>query len=87
MRATAAAIKRGDAISDKTPGIQQDLLKSINKRLLEQNRHEDRAVTNTIFYAVGRGGEVSTSIWDTTEWDTKQEQLLMDWPELKKRST
>jgi hypothetical protein len=46
MRATSAAIKRGDAISDKTPEIQRDLLKSINTRLLEENRHEDRAVNN-----------------------------------------
>ena len=37
-----------------------------------------------LYHAVGRGGEVSTSTWNSAQWEDGREFLSLDWGELKK---
>ena len=44
---------------------------------------ETRAAICSIRQACGRGGEVSTSVWDTAYWDKEESLVTLDWREAK----
>ncbi|MGH7954610.1 MAG: hypothetical protein ACREOZ_01480, partial [Gloeomargaritales cyanobacterium] len=87
MRGRAEAIRRGDPISEKTIGISRSTLKAMCVHLMKQNTptaYESRCVLSSLFHATGRGGEVSTSTWDSAYWDLDGDMLIFDWRETKK---
>ena len=43
-----------------------------------------RCVILILYHAAGRGGEVSTSTWNSAQWEDNCEFLSLDWGELKK---
>jgi uncharacterized protein YihD (DUF1040 family) len=87
VRGIVAAIKRGESIGEKTEGIHRELLMDLTKCLLKNNTCdaiEARAVLVMLYHAVGRGGEVSTSNWDTAIWEKREGgRFYLDWGEVK----
>jgi hypothetical protein len=88
MRARVAAIARGEPVENRTVGIHRDLIIKICDQLLEEGTvaaMEERAILTTLYHAVGRGGEVSTSNWDTAIWQVVQGEgrFCLNWGELK----
>jgi hypothetical protein len=82
----AAAILRGETISDKRKGIRRKLLREICMYLLKQPNQipkVERVVILALYYAVGRGGEVSAMNFNTMEWDAEDERLWTGWFEFK----
>lgn len=88
LRASVAAIARGEAISKKTVGFSRKTLANCCRFLMKQENeglgYEERCVILILFHAVGRGGEVSTSTWNSAQWEEEREFLSLDWGELKK---
>ena len=86
MRASVAAIRRGEAISRRKRPIRRALLLRLVKHVLKSNSPEAyrmRAVLNMLRSSVGRSGEVSTASWAFSEWSPEDDVLLMNWPEVK----
>ena len=87
VRGIVAAIKRGESIGERTEGIHRELLMEIADSLLKKNTRESiesRAVLVMLYHAVGRGGEVSTSNWDTAIWEQcRGGRFYLDWGEVK----
>mmetsp|Transcript_12653 Transcript_12653/g.18593 ORF Transcript_12653/g.18593 Transcript_12653/m.18593 type:complete len:184 (-) Transcript_12653:11-562(-) len=87
MRATAAAIARGDIVAEKAVGVARQTIIEMSKHLMDQADeslgYEERAVLTTLYHAVGRGGEVSASTWDSSYWELDREHFVLDWGEVK----
>lgn len=84
IRSRVDAIKRGKSPEDKTEGLHADLLRRINHELISQNRFYDRAVLNALYHEVGRSSEVALWTWESTKWNScQEEQLESDWREVK----
>mmetsp|Transcript_19499 Transcript_19499/g.42365 ORF Transcript_19499/g.42365 Transcript_19499/m.42365 type:complete len:741 (+) Transcript_19499:209-2431(+) len=88
MRASVECIKRGGTVSKKAVGFARAALANSCEFLMGQDNqslgYEERLVLLMLFHAVGRGGEVSTSTWDSARWDEDREFLELDWGEFKK---
>jgi hypothetical protein len=87
IRGKVEAICRGDSIGERTEGIHRELLIDIAEALLKRNTSESiqgRAVLVMLYHAVGRGGEVSTSNWNTALWEMcRGGRFYLDWGETK----
>jgi hypothetical protein len=88
VRAAAACILRGESISEKAVGIARSTLKEMCRWLMSQENQvigaEELCILVILFHAVGRGGEVSASTWDSAHWDVDREMSVLEWGELKK---
>jgi hypothetical protein len=85
---SVAAIKRGEQIENRTVGIHRELLVRICDVLLSvgtSSALENRAVILALYHAVGRGGEVSTSNWNTAGWEVinGEGRFSLNWGETK----
>lgn len=86
VRGRAEAIKRGDPVKESTLGIRRKLLKRISKHLVQEGTqlaYSERAILNTLYAAVGHGGEVSTVNMDILRWDEDDEALWTAWNQSK----
>ena len=87
MRASVAAIKRGESINKKTRAIRRKMMKGIILHVLKKNNtadaYEDRLVLAMLRSAVGRSGEVSTANWKFAHWCDEAQMLITEWPEVK----
>ncbi|EJK44324.1 hypothetical protein THAOC_37144, partial [Thalassiosira oceanica] len=87
MKATVECIKRGGRVTKKAVGMSTEALKSTALFLLKQDNkslgYEDRAILVTLYHAVGRGGEVDSSTWESAQYDTDRSMLVFDWGESK----
>ena len=87
IRGKVEAICRGDSIGERIEGIHRELLIDIAEALLKRNTSESiqgRAVLVMLYHAVGRGGEVSTSNWNTALWELcRGGRFYLDWGETK----
>jgi hypothetical protein len=88
IRASVASIARGESVSKKTVGFSRQTLANCCRFLMHQESealgYEERCVILVLYHAVGRGGEVSTSTWNSAQWEDGREFLSFDWGELKK---
>ena len=88
MKATVECIKRGGRVSKKAIGMSEEALKSTALFLLKQDDatlgNEERAILVTLYHAVGRAGEVDSSVWDFATYDVDRAMLVFDWGESKK---
>jgi hypothetical protein len=88
VRMATACILRGEKISEKAIGVSRETLLKMCLFLLKQEDQvlgcEERCVLVILFHAVGRGGEISASTWDSTSWDEDRQMLVLDWGEFKK---
>lgn len=85
-RGRAEAIRRGEAVRQSTRAIRRKLLTRIAEHLLKKGTAasmEERAVLLTLYHAVGRGGEVSTTNFDLMQWDEDDEALWTIWNQVK----
>ena len=82
MRASVAAIKRGESVNKKTRAIRRKMMKEIIIFLLKKNNnaaaYEDRFVLAMLRSAVGRSGEVSTVNWKFAHWCDEAEMLITE---------
>ena len=86
MRLFVQAVKRGQPIVKPKKKIRRKKLAEINEFLLKSNTNEsyqNRAVLNLLRSSIGRGGELSTSCWETVFWDPEDELIVMQWSEEK----
>ncbi|EJK48593.1 hypothetical protein THAOC_32595, partial [Thalassiosira oceanica] len=87
MKATVECIKRGGRVTKKAVGMSTEALKSTALFLPKQDNkslgYEDRAILVTLYHAVGRGGEVDSSTWESAQYDTDRSMLVFDWGESK----
>ena len=87
-RGNAAAIKRGEPLEKRTKGVHAQLLESICDALMKEGTSdamEERSVLLSLYHSVGRGGEVSTSNWESATWEVIHEQshFGLNWGETK----
>ena len=81
MRASVAAILRGEPVAKWKKNIRRRLHHRLVKHTLQANTkgaYEMRAVLNMHRSSVGRSGEVSTANWQFVEWDEDDRVLLMN---------
>ncbi|EJK45785.1 hypothetical protein THAOC_35583 [Thalassiosira oceanica] len=87
MKATVECIKRGGRVSKKAVGMSAETLKSTALFLLKQEDanlgYEERAILVTLYHAVGRGGEVDSSVWNFASYDEDRAMIVFDWGESK----
>ncbi|MGH7955285.1 MAG: hypothetical protein ACREOZ_04925, partial [Gloeomargaritales cyanobacterium] len=86
-RGATQAFLRGEPLSEKTVEISCSALKEMCLHLMKKNTavaYESRCALTTLFHACGRGGEVSSSTWDSVFWDADNSMMVLDWRELKK---
>ena len=87
MRGRIAAIDRGETISDQAIGCSRDTLVEMALFLMRENTplsYEERCILTTLFHAVGRGGEISASTWNSAYFHALEGMLVFDWREYKK---
>jgi len=86
-RAAVAAISRGESVTRKAVGLSRKALINCCRWLMRQEDqrlgYEERCILVTLYHAVGRGGEVSTSAWNNAEWNVDHEFLSLKWGEVK----
>ena len=86
MRATVAAIERGEDVCSKTLSVGRHITVEITRYLLKQDKsecYENRAVLAMLRQAVGRGGEIGSFVWQTSSFNHDTEQWELDWPKEK----
>jgi hypothetical protein len=86
MRATVAAIERGEQVNKKTLSVGRQIIIYVTRHLLKQDKaesYENRAVLAILRQAVGRGGEIGSSVWCTSSFNLDTEQWELEWPEEK----
>eukprot|EP00957_Ditylum_brightwellii_P179080 13642075-Ditylum_brightwellii.AAC.1 len=77
MRATVAAIEQGEDINSKALSIGRHITVKITCYLLKQDKsecYENMAVLAMLRQAVGRGGEIGSSLWQTSSFNYDTEQ-------------
>eukprot|EP00957_Ditylum_brightwellii_P104406 7951783-Ditylum_brightwellii.AAC.1 len=82
MRATVAAIEQGEEVSSKTLSVERHITVKITHYLLKQDKsecYENRAVLAMLRQAVGRGGEIDSSVWRTSSFNYDTEQWELEW--------
>lgn len=79
------AIKNGEKVSKKNVGLARKILLAMLLHLLKYSDegYEERAVLAMLYHAVGRGGEIASTTWESAEWDEDRNHLLFDWGEIK----
>ena len=85
-RSRAEAVRRGENVRERTTGIRLALLTSMCKALLQLRNgksYENRAIILCLYYAIGRGGEVSVLNFDNLRWDVDDDYLWTGWNEFK----
>ena len=83
-------IKLGQNTSDQSKPIGRVILKKMCHTLMlvgDMESMKRRSAMLTTFLAVGRAGEVALSSWNSVSWDYEQNNLIMDWKELKTGDT
>ena len=86
LRGRAAAIKRGESVKSQRKGIRITVLGRIIDALLRDGTfasYQDRLICLMLYYAVGRGSEVSTMNFEGLYWDIDDSALWSSWPQLK----
>ena len=76
----------GLEVTDKSPPINRNLMKRINRHLLKRNSIEcieRRFALAMTWLAVGRAGEVGIASWNFSYFDMDEEYLFVYWNELK----
>ena len=86
MRAYCKAIEKGESVtSDTLPVVRENII-AMNRHFIQKDdpgSFEKQAVLTALRQAVGRGGEIGTSIWKTCSWNIETEMLEIEWPEEK----
>jgi len=83
---TKAFTLAGFAASGSSDPVGRNLLIGMGSSLLKWNTNdwcERRAILNIVYAAVGRGGEVAKTSWNTMRWDVDEECVVLDWTDLK----
>ena len=86
MRGRVMCIRSGKPVSEKTMPMRRGVLVLVGNYLCKESTpdaFETRAAICSIRQACGRGGEVSTSVWDTAYWDEEESLVTLDWREAK----
>ena len=86
MRATNAAMARGEKVKNKTMGIPRSVLFDCAQYLLSLNTAqaiEERAVIVNLYAACGRSGEVTTQTWDHMTYDPERYAFVNYWGDTK----
>jgi hypothetical protein len=83
---TRRCIANGTEVKDKSKGVGRNLMIEIGEELLSTGTIkaiETRAILNTSYHAVGRGGEVALLTWDCLYWNYNEEHLGGKWNQQK----
>ena len=83
---TRRCIADGTMVKDKSKGVGRLTLIEIGKSLLSTGTVksiETRAILNTSYHAVGRGGEVGLLTWSNLYWNFNEELLASSWNQQK----
>ena len=88
LRVAADCLVRGGKITKKAVGFGREVLIEICEYLMNQDDEalgcEERFIIALLYAAVGRGGEVTYTTWNSARWDKAREHLAFDWGEKKK---
>eukprot|EP00957_Ditylum_brightwellii_P194034 14777550-Ditylum_brightwellii.AAC.1 len=77
MHTTVAAIEQGEDVSSKTLSVERHITVKITRYFLKQDKSEcykNRVVFAMLRQAVGRGGEIGSSVWRTSSFNHDTEQ-------------
>ena len=83
---TRRCIVDGTEVKDKSKGVGRLTMIEIGRSLLETGTVksiESRAILNTSYHAVGRGGEVGLLTWTNLYWNFNEELLGGSWNQQK----
>ena len=83
---TRRCIANGTEVEDKSKGVGRLTMIEIGRSLLEVGdvkSIETRAILNTSYHAVGRGGEVALLCWTNLYWNFNEELLAGSWNQQK----
>lgn len=83
---TRRHIVNGTEVKDKSKGVGRLLMIEIGQELLDIGTIksiETRAILNTSYHAVGRGGEVALLTWPCLYWNFNEEHLGGKWNQQK----
>jgi hypothetical protein len=83
---TRRCIENGTKVKNKSKGIGRLTMIEIDRSLLKTGTVksiETRAILNTSYHAVGRGGEVALLTWTNLYWNFNEELLAGSWNQQK----
>lgn len=83
---TRRCVANGTEVKDKSKGVGRLTMIEIGRSLLETGTVksiESRAILNTSYHAVGRGGEVALLTWTNLYWNFNEELLAGSWNQQK----
>ena len=83
MHTCVAAIDKGVTVLKKKVGVGHQIITKVNTQLIKHDSpggFDNRYAWTAPIQALGRGGEVRSSIWNSCSWNHNTEMWEIKWP-------